>query len=109
MQKLNLPNTVLGDFIRCWRLVWYFCSLAACLLAAATGHPERLLCVFRLELTCPRPLHPGVGHFRIVSCIARTIPRQQNPVSNIEYNNCVIKVLCVCRCDTINKINETSG
>lgn len=56
------------------------CSLAACLLAAAIGQPDRLLCVLRLELTCPRPLQPGVGHFKIVSCIARTRQRhgQQN-------------------------------
>lgn len=51
----------------------FFCrSRNACLFAAAIGQPERLLCVFRFELTCPRPLHPGVGHFRIVSCKAKT-------------------------------------
>lgn len=55
-------------------LPWALCraSRAACLLAAAMGHPDRLLCVFRFELTWPRPLQPGVGHFKIVSCIART-------------------------------------
>jgi len=51
----------------------FFCrSRNACLFAAAIGQPDRLLCVFRFELTCPRPLHPGVGHFRIVSCKAKT-------------------------------------
>lgn len=46
--------------------------LMACLEAAATGQPDRLRCVVRLELTWPRPLQPGVGHFRMVSCIAKT-------------------------------------
>ncbi len=54
-----------------WAMRWR-CSLAACLCAAAIGHPERLLCELLLLFTCPLPLHPGVGHFRIVSCIART-------------------------------------
>ena len=60
---------------RCAALPWALCraSRAACLLAAAMGHPDRLLCVFRFELTWPRPLQPGVGHFKIVSCIARTV------------------------------------
>lgn len=47
-------------------------------MAAAVGHPDRLLCVFRLELTWPRPLQPGVGHFNIVSCIARTARTQRH-------------------------------
>lgn len=62
----------------------FFCrSRNACLLAAAIGQPDRLLCVFRFELTCPRPLHPGVGHFRIVSCKART--GQDNIYTHIYY------------------------
>lgn len=63
---------------RCFTLPCALCraSRAACLFAAAMGHPERLLCVFLLELTWPRPLQPGVGHFKIVSCIART---RENP------------------------------
>jgi hypothetical protein len=37
----------------------------------------------RLVLTWPRPLQPGVGHFRIVSCIARTNGhgQQNHPIS----------------------------
>lgn len=49
------------------------CDLAAALRAAAAGQPERERCVLRLELTWPRPLHPGVGHFKIVSCNANTV------------------------------------
>lgn len=48
------------------------CDLAAALRAAAVGQPDRERCVLRLELTWPRPLHPGVGHFNIVSCNANT-------------------------------------
>lgn len=66
-------------------LPWDLClaSRAACLLAAAIGHPDKLLWVFRFELTCPRPLQPGVGHFKIVSCIARTA-RTQTRASTIK-------------------------
>lgn len=54
--------------------MWCLClaSLAACFWAAATGQPDSDLWVFLLEETWPRPLQPGVGHLRIVSCIART-------------------------------------
>lgn len=48
-------------------------DLAAAFLAAAVGHPDRERCVLRLELTWPRPLQPGVGHFNIVSCNANTV------------------------------------
>lgn len=66
--------------VRHTALPWAFCraSRAACLLAAAMGHPDKLLCVFRLELTWPRPLQPGVGHFNMVSCIARTARTQRH-------------------------------
>ena len=49
------------------------CERAAAFLAAAVGQPDKDLCVLRLELTWPRPLHPGVGHFKIVSCNAKTV------------------------------------
>lgn len=34
---------------------------------------SNLRCELRDELTWPRPLQPGVGHFNIVSCMASTI------------------------------------
>lgn len=51
---------------------WYLASLAAALDAAACGQPDKLRCVFRFELTWPLPLQFGVGHFKMVSCIAKT-------------------------------------
>lgn len=38
----------------------------------ARGQPERLRCTLRCGCTWPRPLQPGVGHFRICSCRAST-------------------------------------
>jgi hypothetical protein len=54
------------------KLFWYFNSFAAALFAAAAGQPDKLLCVLRFELTCPRPEQPSVGHFKIVSLRANT-------------------------------------
>lgn len=54
------------------KLFWYLNSFAAALFAAAVGQPERLRCVFLLELMWPLPLHPRVGHFNIVSLSAST-------------------------------------
>lgn len=79
--KRNLPKAPKDNpevLSLVWMLFWYLCSRAACLLAAATGQPERLRCEFRFELTWPLPLHPGVGHFRMVSCMARTRSTQKN-------------------------------
>jgi len=53
-------------------------SRLECRLAAATGHPDKLRWEFLLLLTCPLPLQPGVGHFKIVSCIARTVNKKTN-------------------------------
>lgn len=66
-----------------WWWWWSLCSRDACLLAAAIGQPDKLRWVLRLVLTWPRPLQPGVGHFRIVSCIARTNGhgQQNHPIS----------------------------
>jgi hypothetical protein len=66
-----------------WWWWWSLCSREACLLAAAIGQPDKLRWVLRLVLTWPRPLQPGVGHFRIVSCIARTNGhgQQNHPIS----------------------------
>lgn len=36
------------------------------------SHLYYLLCVLRLLFTCPRPVHPGVGHLSTFSCMART-------------------------------------
>ena len=36
------------------------------------SHSYYLLCVLRLLFTCPRPVHPGVGHLSTFSCMART-------------------------------------
>lgn len=47
-------------------------SRVACLEAAASGQPDKLRWVFLLVETWPRPLQPGVGHLRMVSCMART-------------------------------------
>lgn len=55
------------------KLFWYLNSLAAALFAAAVGQPDKLRCVFLLELMCPLPLHPSVGHFNIVSLRASTV------------------------------------
>ena len=47
-------------------------SRVASLEAAASGQPDKLRWVFLLVETWPRPLQPGVGHLRMVSCMART-------------------------------------
>ena len=39
---------------------------------------SNLRCELRDELTWPRPLQPGVGHFNIVSCMASTIESNDN-------------------------------
>lgn len=62
----------------CLALLWR----RACFVAAAIGHPLRLRCVLRLVLTWPRPLHPGVGHFRMVSCIAKTTAGKEPALVN---------------------------
>ena len=33
--------------------------------------------MLRLLLTCPLPVHPGVGHFSTFSCMARTIEDEE--------------------------------
>lgn len=76
-----------------WWWWWSLCSRDACLLAAAMGQPDKLRCVLRLVLTWPRPLQPGVGHFRIVSCIARTKGhgQQNHPIRfDLSINNLYI-------------------
>lgn len=50
-------------------LICFLC----CLSMAAMGHPDKLRWVVRLLLTCPLPMHPGVGHLKTVSwCKAKT-------------------------------------
>lgn len=75
-------EVAVGPAVRWWWW-WSLCSRDACLLAAAIGQPDKLRWVLRLVLTWPRPLQPGVGHFRIVSCIARTNGhgQQNHPIS----------------------------
>lgn len=78
-------NETYGSIIPVGLALWF---LAAAFLAAAVGQPESERCVLRLELTWPRPLHPGVGHFKIVSCNAKTIP----PDSTFVSTDCLVKM-----------------
>ena len=61
----NLPGRF-APLFPAWNL------LSRCRFLAAKGHPEsdRWLC--RFPLTWPLPVHPGVGHLTVFSCIAKT-------------------------------------
>ena len=91
-----------------WWWWWWWCSLCsrdACLLAAAMGQPDKLRCVLRLVLTWPRPLQPGVGHFRIVSCIARTTGhgQQNHPIRfDLSINNLYFDTMTCKVCYNVN-------
>lgn len=52
-----------------------------------------LLCVLRLLLTCPLPVHPGVGHFKTFSCMARTKQEWEEKKSDNNIHQLKIHIL----------------